>query len=362
LVLEFAIFSKKMAATTCLVRKFAYVTCDVFASKPFGGNQLAVVFDDEGALTTEEMQQLACEFNYAETSFVRPPIRSADFGEAADADKSGQDADDGDAAIDANVRIFTPVAEMPFAGHPNVGTAAMLLARGKVLARELPSLPGSRATLRFRERAGIVPLVVERDATTSALSAELTAPEQFQQGVSLDPADVAACVGLESGRDLDVSVHPPVACSCGAEFLFARLSSREALQRALPDPASFAAHLPLAEGNPHGLLLYYVDSATEGEEKDKEKDDVTVWARMFAPEVGVVEDAATGSAAVALISLLAAVDPRPTIETMCATIHQGIEMGRPSQLYAKVIKVSGRVTESRVRGFVVPMMSGEFEL
>ncbi len=140
-----------------------YVTVDVFTDRAFGGNQLAVVLD-AGGLTTGQMQAIATEFNYSETTFVLPPR---------------------DRANDAEVRIFTPVRELPFAGHPNVGTAFVLA----TIARE------PKPRLLFEERAGVVPVDIVREQGR-VISTELTAPQPLARLAQLSAADVAACISL----------------------------------------------------------------------------------------------------------------------------------------------------------------------
>jgi trans-2,3-dihydro-3-hydroxyanthranilate isomerase len=286
---------------------YRFVTVDVFTDIRFGGNPLAV-FPDARGLTTEQMQSLAREFNYSETTFVLPPQ---------------------DRQHTAQVRIFTPVNEIPFAGHPNVGT-------GWVLARELGREGGM---FLFEEIAGIVEVHVEGQGATIA------APQALSLGPELAPEAVARCIGVEAG-DVITSAHRPVLASTGNAFVFAELTP-DALTRAMPDPAAFrqtdAAHPEL--GGRMALHLY----ARDGE---------TLRTRMFAPLFGIVEDPATGSANVTLGALLLSLTHA---ETAAYDIVQGVEMGRPSFLHVEARRLDGEIF-STVGGNCVPVFEGEVEI
>lgn len=289
-----------------------YVTIDVFTDRPFGGNPLAVVLDADG-LGTAQMQALAREFNYSETTFVLPPA---------------------DPARAAQVRIFTPAFELPFAGHPNIGTAL-------VLARRSVPLPDN---LVFEEAAGLVPVRIEAEGGVPVI-AELTAPKPFARGRDSDPAAVAAAVGL-SPAQLVVGRHPPTVGSVGVAFLFAELASRAALSDARPDQRPLGEVLAAAEAG--GLFLYAACGAA-------------VHARMFFPLDSIIEDPATGSAAVALAALHASLCPSADLDLSVA-ISQGEDMGRPSLLAASAVKRGGAVVCARVGGRGVEMMQGSFFL
>ncbi len=300
--------------------KHRFVTVDVFTDRQFGGNPLAVVLDAEG-LSTDRMQAIAAEFNLAETTFVLPPK---------------------DPSNTAEVRIFTPKAEMPFAGHPNVGTAFVLARRGECHGR---TVAGDR--LVFEEKAGLVVMDLVREAG-EVVATRLAAPVPLSFGEKIDPALVAAACSLAAG-DIDLSVHAPVVASCGAPLLFAELTSREALRSAAPRPEIFARDLP--RDRLVGIHLY-VQTAEQG---------VDIQTRMFAPEHGIPEDPATGAANVALIGVLAHHRREPDI-TLTKTIGQGFDMGRPSVLQASAEKKDGKVVATYIGGRCVPMMSGEIDL
>src|ERR1700742_815667 len=234
-----------------------YITVDVFTDRAFGGNQLAVVLDAQG-LSTTQMQAIATEFNYSETTFVLPPR---------------------DAAHDAQVRIFTVRSEIPFAGHPNVGTAFVLAAQA--------SQPPVRRV--FKKQAGLVPVEILTEGS-SVVGAELTAPQPLGKLISFNAEQIAACVAL-SPADIRNDRHPPRIVSVGLPFLVAEVGSREALRRARPDAVAFGGALP-HEGC--DAIYLYTRDIPAGEMP------CDLQARMFHPgSAGLTEDPATGSATAA---------------------------------------------------------------
>ena len=295
---------------------YPYVTVDVFTDTPFGGNPLAVVTDGRG-LSDRQMQQIATEFNYSETTFILPPVNPAHT---------------------AQVRIFTPTREVPFAGHPNVGTALVIAWAGECLGRSVGD------QLLFEEGAGLVPVAIARDADGKAAQATLTAPQKVRVGDEVDPAIIAACCGLEPAQ-IDTSAHAPVLATVGLDFVMARLADRAALTAAAPQTAAFARHTPAM---PAPDIHLYVP----GDGKD-----IDIHARMFAPLDGVPEDPATGSANAALVGLLAHLDARQDC-VLDLRIAQGEDMGRPSLLHGTARKVFGAVEEIHIGGGAVPMMNG----
>lgn len=297
--------------------KYAFQTVDVFTDRKFGGNPLAVLTDARG-LSSEQMQAIAAEFNYAETTFVLPPQ---------------------DPAHTAEVRIFTPKAEMPFAGHPNVGTAYVLARNGAVLGK-----PITGDELVFEEKAGLVPLNLTRNGG-AVVSARLAAPQPFKIVETVD----AAIVAVASGLNLADIVGQPTIASTGNNFLFAEVASREALKRASYNTETFRQHLPMARTV--GVHLY-VAANEHG---------VEIQSRMFAPLFGVPEDPATGSANISLIGLLAHLDERADL-ALARTIGQGFDMGRPSILEAAAEKKAGTVVATYIGGKCVPMLTGEIEV
>ena len=301
-----------------------YVTADVFADRPFAGNQLAVVLDATG-LATAQMQAVANEFGYAETTFVLPPR---------------------DVSHTNHVRIFTPGAELPFAGHPNVGTAVVLARRAGREGRPLPS------PLVFEEAAGLVAVELIEDGGV-VVGAELTAPEPLSRRDTTSPEQAARCLGL-SVDDILVDRHLPQVCSVGLPFLVVELSSRDALRRAEPDVAAIRDLMPL--GDSDAIWCYTRDvPAAEG------PGDLDVQARMFSPLDGVGEDPATGSATAAAAGLWAALSPTADGE-LRFRVGQGFDLGRPSILLPRAIKRDGAIVSIHIAGRAVEVMEGTFEL
>lgn len=291
-----------------------FLTCDVFTETQFGGNQLAVIPDGSG-LTGAQMQAIAREFNYSETTFVLPPK---------------------DAANTAHVRIFTPMAELPFAGHPNVGTAVILAQLG---------LTGDAETITFEEGAGLVPIDLIRTAGGDVTGATLTAPVVPVIGPTVPTEPVVAAVGLDA-EDVKTDRHGAVVVSAGVEFLFTELTDPGALARARP-----GARGPDLDGlNMTGTFFYTAS----------EDDGVDIRARMFAPEHNIPEDPATGSAAAALAGLLGSFETADGAFSWI--IDQGVEMGRPSRLTAKAFRENGKVVKVTVGGTAVPVAEGTLTL
>ena len=297
-----------------------YITVDVFTDRAFGGNPLAVVLDAEG-LTTAQMQAIAIEFNYSETTFVLPPREGGH---------------------DAEVRIFTVRSEIPFAGHPNVGTAF-------VLASQATAPP---ARLKFEEKAGLVPVEILQEQG-KVIGAELTAPQPLKRLSQMSVEQAAACLSL-SANDIKIDRHVPHVVSVGLPFLAVELFSREALRRATPNAEAFARTLPL-DG---GVAVYFYTRDVPADEAPCD-----LQARMFHPggRGGLSEDPATGSATVAAAALLAELDPVQDGE-LRLTIGQGFDMGRPSLLLTRVVKRVGKIVSAHVGGRCVPMMQGTLRL
>ncbi len=301
-----------------------YVTIDVFTDRAFGGNPLAVVPDGRG-LTAAQMQAIAAEFNLSETTFVLPPQ---------------------DAAHTAQVRIFTPRAEMPFAGHPNVGTAYVLAGGVASAAR-----PAAGDTMVFEVVAGLVRidlLRAESGAQSSVTGARLAAPQPLAVGPDIAPEIVAACCGL-AAVDIATSVHRPCIAGCGTPFVIAELTSRGALAAAKPRPDLFAQHVPADKAT--GIHLY-VPGGFPG---------AVIETRMFAPLHGVFEDPATGSANVALVGLLAQALPQSNV-IFATTISQGVDMGRPSLMQASAEKREDTVVATFIGGKCILAMRGMIAL
>lgn len=297
--------------------EYQYHTCDVFTRDAFGGNPLAVVPDARG-LDTEAMQALAREFNYSETTFVLPAEQGCT----------------------RKVRIFTPQIEVPFAGHPNIGTAFMLATLDQV------SLSEGAGTVTFEERAGIVPIRIERDAQGWTFC-ELTAPEPLSLGPEVAVEALAEAAGLEPA-EIVTATHSPRVASVGLPFLMAEVVTRSALARA---SAGIGALRELqAQGITPDIHLYTRDAG-----------EFDLHARMFAPLDGVPEDPATGSANCALIGLLAHASSADSGEQGWH-IAQGVDMGRPGELFGRVEKSGGQVTKVHIGGYCVRMLDGSFRI
>jgi len=272
---------------------YEFITTDVFTNRRFGGNPLAV-FPDARGLATEQMQALAREWNYSETTFVLPPD---------------------DPSHTARVRIFVPTAEIPFAGHPNVGTALVLAAR----------MDAPPAAMVFEELAGLVRISLT--AGDGGAMATLEAPQPLQLGAEVPVDLAAACLGLRPDQVL-TATHRPVVASCGLGFAIAEVAP-DALGAVNTDTGAFRRAMAAAPSREGGFsLLAY------------SRDGDVVRARMFAPLAGITEDPATGSAACALAALLLHAGGG---DAHRLTIHQGVEMGRPSLLHAHASRAADGV-------------------
>ena len=300
-----------------------YATADVFTAESLGGNPVAVVFDAQG-LTTAQMQALAAEFNYVETTFVLPP---ADPGHTA------------------HVRIFTPDREVPFAGHPNIGTA-FLLARERVAAGNAPP-----ECFVFEEAAGLVTIELIREGST-IVGAELLSPQPLARLAGVDAGQAAACLGLAED-DVRTDAHEPQVVSVGLPFLVLELASREALRRARPDRRAYDALFPLQGAR--AVYAYTRVSAQDGAMQSGAAYGCDMHSRMFTWRL--VEDPATGSATAAVTALLA--DLRGTEVRL--RVRQGEDMGRPSMLVTRSVSEGGAV-RARVGGRCAAMFSGVFSL
>lgn len=295
---------------------YRYFICDVFTETRFGGNQLAVLPAAQG-LSDRRMQQIAREFNFAESTFVLP----AEQGHTR------------------RVRIFTPTREVPFAGHPNIGTAFVLAATGELGAVE------DAITVTFEEQAGLVPVVIRRRGD-QRLWCELSAPEPLSLGKRISAELLAAAVSL-TPDEIVTTTHLPLVVSVGLPFLVAEVRDRAALARARSSTAGLDGIV--AQGITPDIHLYL-----HGD------DEFALRARMFAPLDGVPEDPATGSANAALAALLTHCKREPDGDFQWR-IAQGVEMGRPSVLEARTEKRDGKVTAARIGGASVLVSEGTIE-
>ena len=292
--------------------KFEYCTVDVFTGRRFGGNPLAV-FPSADGLDTVTMQALAAELNYSETTFVLPPA---------------------DAASTARVRIFNRTAEMPFAGHPNVGTAFVL--------SHLGLAAGDR--FRFEELAGLVDVRLMREGGLCT-GAEIDAPQPLSLLGEFTAEEIGACLSLDPAQ-IVTRIHAPVRASVGVDFVLVEVEPA-ALAKAVPDLSAYrrvAAARPDLDGR-LSIFLYAADGAG-------------VRARMFAPLAGTWEDPATGSANATLAALRLSLGDA---ENLAYEAVQGVEMGRESRLSLKAWRTAEGVRAS-VGGRCVEMFRGAITL
>ncbi len=293
--------------------KYRYYTCDVFTETRFGGNPLAVLPKADG-LSDHQMQQITREFNFSESTFVFPAR----------------------AGHTRHVRIFTPAAEIPFAGHPNVGTAFVLAAAG-----EFGEI-NSSLTVTFEEEAGLVSVAI-RAEQGKIVSCELAAPQSLSLGKTVPTELVASAISLKL-EDIVTDTHHPQICSVGLPFVFTELRDRAVLERVRINISGFDALRDLGV-NPQ---LYFYTRVSDG---------FDIRARMFAPLSGVPEDPATGSANCTLGGLLAHHKGQSS-GTFSWRIAQGVEMGRPSTLIARAEKKNGVVTGTWIGGATVLVSEG----
>lgn len=301
----------------------AYVTVDVFTSERFVGNPLAVIPDARG-LSGDAMQKIAAEFGYSETTFVLPP-ENPDHT--------------------ARVRIFTPTAEIPFAGHPNVGTAFVLGQQREIYGRSL----GDKLT--FEEDAGLVNVTLLHSGD-NVTGASIRAPGKLAIGETIADELIARCVQIDP-RSIRRATHGPTFASVGLPFAFAELDSLETLGSACPNAAVFAEAAALHKEDKTGFSLFLYTRTAENPWH--------IRARMFAPLDNVTEDPATGSASAALGAYLTSLIPARDAE-VGITIEQGVEMGRRSLIGVDVSKSAGMVNEVLLSGSCVNVMRGEILL
>lgn len=289
---------------------YQYYICDVFTNSKFGGNQLAVIPDASG-LSSEQMQNIAREFNFSESTFVFPAQHGNSY----------------------QVRIFTPSREVPFAGHPNIGTAFVLSKAG---------LLDDAQPIVFEEKAGLVKL--EKIVNDSgAIHFSLVAPEAFSFGQEFSAELLAQALSLDIS-EIKVDVHLPVLGSSGLPFILVELNSLKALQKAKVNVSGFEAIEAL--GVMPDIHLYIISN-----------DQYDVRCRMFAPFDGVNEDPATGSANCALAGLLAHYHC-PVDGEYQWKVAQGVEMGRPSKILAFAHKKDGQIFSTGVAGGAVMFAKG----
>lgn len=295
------------------VTKREFVILDVFTEQRFAGNQLAVVLDGDG-LTTEEMQATAREFGFSETSFIMPAENPEHIP----------------------IRIFTPTIEMPFAGHPTIGTAIIIAMREH------------RREFILVERAGLVHVQTELTNKEQGWAKfQPPAPPSHDQQVDADIVAKAVSLPVDA---LVNDGHLPCAASCGAKFLIVEVRDLASLARARL--AHTFDHTLFAHGLDHGVYLFT---------RETREPAIDIRARMLSPLDGIEEDPATGSAASALAGLLAELDPRPSLRLVWR-IMQGYEMGRTSIIDTYVEKSPGETVRVQVAGSAILTMEGQITI
>jgi trans-2,3-dihydro-3-hydroxyanthranilate isomerase len=297
-----------------------FYTCDVFTNQLFGGNPLAV-FPDATGIPEDSLQRIAREFNLSETVFVYPPERPEHT---------------------KRLRIFTPAAELPFAGHPTVGAAHALATLGKVPLR------GAETKIVFEEKVGPVPVLI-RATDGKPTFAQLTAAQAPEIGPPTPGRSVLADVLALEATDIQGGMTAPQGVSCGLPFLIVPLKDRDAVRR---------AHVRMDHWE-SSIKSYWAPQILVFS-RDAERDGADLHVRVFVPGLSVPEDPATGSAATALGAYLAARDTQAD-GTLRWVVEQGVEMGRPSELEIVVEKVGGEIRSVKVGGETVMVSEGEIE-
>ena len=304
------------------VARYNFHHLDVFSMQRFGGNPLAVVLGAD-ALTSEEMQKLARELNLSETVFVLKPQNPAHS---------------------AMARIFTPTQEVPFAGHPTVGTAA-LLAELRTPQAEIEM----DALVVLEQTVGIVRIGV-RLRPGAASFAEFDAPRLPSEAGTLPPIEVlAAGLGLIP-NEIGFENHRPTCFAAGNAFAFIPVASLDAIGRARVNHPHWGA--AFQEQGILGVYLYTRQCLHTA---------ASFHARMFAPDAGVPEDPATGSAAVCLAGAIHKFDAIPD-GFHKRSIEQGYEIGRPSAISLTLGIEAGKLSNVRIGGHMVRVADGTIEV
>jgi trans-2,3-dihydro-3-hydroxyanthranilate isomerase len=289
-----------------------FVTLDVFTDRRFAGNPLAVVLDPDG-LDTAAMQAIAREFNHPETVFVFPPAERAHR---------------------ARLRIFTPARELPFAGHPTVGTAVLLgLRDGAAAGREVV----------LEEGIGPVRCVLEAGAGDAGRARFAIPQLPAEVGPAPDNTAVAAALGIASA-EIGFDGFQPSRWSAGNPFTFVPLAGLAVMARCNPDRPEFGAAFGTG-----GAYLFCRETVEPGH---------AFHARMFAPAMGVREDSATGSAAAAFVGVLG---PHVGEGAHTLAIEQGYEMGRPSLIQLAMTMQAGKLVSATIAGDAVIVTEGTIE-
>jgi len=305
------------------LRSFEVRHLDVFTSKAFSGNPLMVVMDAEG-LESTEMQAIAAEFNMPETTFILPP------------EKPGNDY---------KVRIFTPLKEIPFAGHPIVGTAHV------VVTEEIVKVKKPRCTLKHETGIGVLPIeVIFDDEGAPRVVMTQGRPEFFSTLKEEQISSVAEALGVDEEEIREAGLAPQVV-STGLPQLFVPLKRLETISKLTPDlrkVKKIEEELGL-----EGVGVFTLETRSR---------EASVHLRFFAPSIGIEEDAAAGSAAGGLGAYLAKWEVLPEEKLGDFSVEQGLEMGRPSMLYVNVEVKDENPVKVKVGGYSVTLLKGTLRL
>src|ERR1700683_3191098 len=293
--------------------KYPFHLVDVFSSTPFGGNQLAILPDATG-ISTEGMQKIAREFNFPESTFVLPKNDLNTY----------------------RVRIFTPRAELDFAGHPTIGTACALVMKQRAKTTD---------PIRLILEENIGPVMVDVAQRSGGFHGTLTLSGKIDAPTGApSPTDLAAVLSV-----VPAEVSQVFFSGVGVSFCFAQLSTNQVVDRAAINRAAWAATLARA-WSPH--VFFFAGNLRDGGK---------LYARMCAPALGVEEDPATGSACAALVGAMASKhDFGGTAYRL--SIQQGVSMGRRSEIEAEARKSGGVVSSVGARGATAYIASGEIEV
>jgi trans-2,3-dihydro-3-hydroxyanthranilate isomerase len=292
-----------------------FVTLDVFTNRRFAGNPLAVVLDPEG-LDTAAMQAVAREFNLSETVFVLPASEPSHR---------------------ARVRIFTPAMEIPFAGHPTVGTAVLIGRMDRKGACEIV----------LEEEVGNVRCVVEAIGADRGRAAFDLPRLPWEIGPAAAVSELAAALAIDA-RDIGFERFTPMCWSAGADYTFVPVRGLDAIRACRADLAHWSA---IDRRGPSGAFVFCRDTVEQGS---------AFHARMFAPSFGITEDPATGSAAAAFAGVLVHCEGLGDGQHQFR-IEQGYEMGRPSLIELSLSVQEGRLSAAAIGGEAVVVSEGTIE-
>ena len=297
-----------------------FYTVDVFSNKIFGGNPLAI-FTNTDDISTDLMQSIASEVNYSETVFIQKPKNKDNT---------------------AKVKIFTPKNELPFAGHPNVGAGFLLSC--------FPNLiPGkySKNKMVFEEIAGLVNVIPQYNGAT-VVGSKIEAPNKFHKLETVPTSVIQNCIETNEGSII-TSNDPPVVAGVGLDFVIAEVQNEEILNNARCNISAFSeADKNFSYGDDFfSLMIYY-----RGNQQN-------IFARVFAPLSGIVEDAATGSACGALGALLASQN-NDRNNKYNYKIHQGEMIGRPSLINVSILKEKDQIKRTYISGECILVSKGNF--